>query len=147
MIAVVQSDLDRKRRKFVVRWILLFASIGWGISIWFALVPWDLAMAGLVEMGAGKMSYDPFLNYWMRVIALIFSLIGAGCFWVALRLDRYVVLVPPLGWFHLMIGVGTGGIAFQLGMNPQYHPTLVAEVVFSLTIGAALLLYGDKPAD
>ena len=124
--------------------VLLFASVGWGISIWFVIVPWDLAVAGLREMGARPISDDPFLNYWMRVIGLICSLIGLGCLMVALRLDRYAVLVPLVAWFHFLVGVGSLLAAIQLRMSPTDHPTLVAEIIFSLTIGIALLRYQER---
>ncbi len=98
-------------------------------------------------MGAAPIRYDPFLDCWMRVVGLIFFLIGLGCLWVTLHLDRHLAIVPLFGWFHLVIGVGSGVLARQLKMEPSQHPTLVAEVVFSLTIGIVLLVFYGRTSD
>lgn len=136
----VKSEIRKKR---VVRWILLWASLGWGISFWFALVPWDSAVSGLEEMGARPIPFDPFRDYWMRVIGLIFFLFGIGCFLFALRLERYAVIIPLVGWFHLIVGAGSLVTAITMGLLISSYPTLVAEITFSTVIGVFLLVYGD----
>lgn len=123
----------------MVRWVLLLAGVGWGISIWFVLVPWKVALAGLVEMGAVPIRYDPFLNYWMRVVGLVFGVIGFGCFLFALRLEKYSVMVPLVGSFHLLVGMGSFVIAMSMGMSVKVYPTLVAEIVFSVVVGLSIL--------
>ena len=60
----------------LLKLILLMASIGWGISILFVLLPWSVTTAVLNGLGAGTIPSDPMLNYWMRM-AGSFSLMRA----------------------------------------------------------------------
>lgn len=126
----------------IVRWVLFFAGIGWGISIWFSMSSWDLVVAALVQMGASPISYDPFLYYWVKVVGVIFGMIGLGCLLVAIHLSRYGVFVRPLAVFHLVIALCSIGFAWQMKLSPLEHPTLIAELLFSLTIGVVLLAAG-----
>jgi len=138
---VKAEDQSAFRKACVLRWILVFASLGWGISFWFTFVPWKLALAGLVEMGARPLPFGPFLDYWMRVVGMTFGLFGIGCFVLAVQWERYAVIVPLVGWFHLLVGGGSLLIALTMEMSIFVYPTLAAEIVFSIVTGVMLLIY------
>lgn len=128
------------QRELMTRWVLLFAGVGWGITIWFVIVPWSLASEALRVMGAGALPHDPFVEYWLRVNGLIFASLGAGFLWMSFRLRSCASFVLPASLFHLVVGMGSVILAISAGLEPSKNPTLIAEVVFSLTIGVVLFV-------
>jgi hypothetical protein len=64
---------------------LLLSSIGWGISFIFTFTTWNFASDQLFLMGAGRMEYDPLLDYWLRMASDAFGCIGMGKFFFPLN--------------------------------------------------------------
>ena len=56
--------------------ILLFAALGWGISIFGVFLPWNTAVETLQGLGAGEIPADPMLNYWLRMAGGAFTMLG-----------------------------------------------------------------------
>ena len=57
--------------------IFLFAgAAGWGVSILGVLLPWRIMDAILVNMGAAGPIVDPQIQYWFRMAAGSWSVIG-----------------------------------------------------------------------
>ena len=131
------TDADRRER--VLQLVLLFSGVGWGLSFLFLVWDWDSAMVALGLMGGRSLSYDPFLLYWMKVIGAIFGCFGIFCFVIARRPKRYGVIIPWVGWLHIIGGLVAGGAALDLEMTPSAFPTLVAELSFFGTIGVTLI--------
>ena len=71
---------DAARRQCVLRFVLLFAGVGWGLSFLFLFWKWESATTALKMMGGRGLEYAPFLLYWMRVIGAIFGCFGVFCF-------------------------------------------------------------------
>jgi len=99
-------------------------------------------MNDLVAMGAQPVAYDPFLNYWMRLVAVTFFAVAGLCFLVAWRPQKYVSVIPLLAVFHILLGVTGVASAFVIGLDVEHHPTLVSESVFSLGVGSMVWFFG-----
>ncbi|MGC6464230.1 MAG: hypothetical protein ACON38_20305 [Akkermansiaceae bacterium] len=59
---------------------------------------------------------------------------------MSFRLRSCASLVLPASLFHLVVGMGSVILAISAGLEPSKNPTLIAEVVFSLTIGVVLFV-------
>jgi len=130
---------DDDRRKNVLQFVMLFAAVGWGLSFLFVFWNWDSAIAALQLMGGRSLAFDPFLYYWMRVIGAIFGCFGVFCVVLAMRPGRYGIMVPWVGWIHVVAGLVAGGSALSLKMEPAHYPTLLAELAFFWTIRVTLI--------
>ncbi|MEY3895165.1 MAG: hypothetical protein RLZZ214_684 [Verrucomicrobiota bacterium] len=109
---------------------LLLSSIGWGISFIFTFSTWDSASDQLYLMGAGRIDYHPLLDYWLRMASAAFGCIGIGSALACLRPVFYQGLVVLLGPFHVFVGFVLAASAVINHLNPESHPTFVADITF-----------------
>lgn len=114
----------------VLRLGLLLGGIGWGISFLFTFSSWDSASDQLYLMGAGYIEYRPLLDYWLRMASAAFGCIGLAsalaCVWPV----RFESLVWLLGPFHGFVGVVLTVSAISNRLDPDEHPTFVADITF-----------------
>jgi len=111
----------------LLRLLLGFAAFAWGVSVFGVFLSWPAAENALQGLGARPIAYDPMLDYWLRMAAGAFALIGG---W-------YLVLMIWPGKFHAAI--------------PWFGALMVAEGVILLVHGVRLGLppfpfYGDTAA-
>lgn len=131
---------SEKAKCVLIAWCLVFCGIGWALSFLFLFWNWDAAFLALEMMGARKLVYDPFLHYWMRLIATIFGSFGVFCSVSACRQEKFQAIIPWIGWMHLFTGIVAAVASFGTGMGFSEYPTLLAELAFFWTIGLTLVI-------
>jgi hypothetical protein len=108
----------------LLRMVLGFAACVWGVSIFGVFLSWSAASEALQELGAKPLAYDPMLDYWLRMAAGAFSLIG-GLFLVLMIWPRKYAVVILL----------VHGLRLELPPLPFY-----ADSAACLAAGGAILL-------
>ena len=114
----------------VLRLGLLLGSVGWGISFYFTFSPWDSASDQLYLMGAGAIEYRPLLDYWLKMASAAFGCIGIASALACARPALFEGLVWLLGPFHWFMGVVLVASAITNHLNPDLHPTFIADITF-----------------
>lgn len=106
----------------LLRLFLGFAAFAWGISAVGIFVSWSTAVKWLQGMGAKPIAYDPMLDYWLRMAAGAFALVG--CWYLVLMIwpQKFHAAIPFFG--ALMIVEGTillvHGLRLSLPPFPFY---------------------------
>jgi hypothetical protein len=106
----------------LLRWVLFFCSFVWGISLVGVFLGWNSAAHILESLGAKPLSYDPMLDYWLRMAAGAFALIGVGFLIAALNPRKHLSVLPCLGWLMITEGVilAVHGVRLHLPPFPFY---------------------------
>lgn len=109
---------------------LLLSSVGWGISFLFTFTSWEFASDQLLLMGAESITYQPLLDYWLKMASAAFGCIGIAsalaCAWPE-RLPGMILLLGP---FHGFMGVVLSVSSRVNGLDPEVHPTFGADITF-----------------
>jgi hypothetical protein len=121
----------------LLRLILFLCAATWGVAAVGVFLPWETATNVLEGLGTRPISYDPMLNYWLRMAAGAFGLIGLGYLFVALKPQKYVIVLPYCGWLMLIEGfvLLSHGIRLHLPPFPFY-----GDVSACLLAGVGILL-------
>jgi hypothetical protein len=121
----------------LLRLVLFFCAFVWGVSAFGVFLNWEPAAAALQGLGAKPIAYDPMLDYWLRMAAGGFALVGTGYLLLALFPRKFATMLPWFGW--LMLGEGlvllVHGLRLGLGAFPFY-----GDVSACLAGGAGILL-------
>ena len=88
----------------------------------------------------GDFPNAPITIYLARSTSLLYAIHGAVMFYVALHFDRCQLLVPLLGWLHVVLGTCMIGVDLNAGM--PYYWTAGEGLPIALTGGAILWLFG-----
>jgi hypothetical protein len=136
--ARVPTDTTRHMQLRLLRLFLGFAAVAWGASVFGIFVSWPEASQLLQGLGARPIAYDPMLDYWLRMAAGAFTLIG--CWYLVLMVwpQKYCAAIP---WFGaLMLAEGLilliHGIRLSLPPFPFY-----GDVAGSLVGGGGILFF------
>jgi hypothetical protein len=126
-----------EKRIRLLRLFLAVAAFGWGISIMGVFLPWDIAREALIGLGAIDIPTDPMLDYWLRMAAGGFFIIGIMFGVSAWNPEKYQVIIPLLGWLSILEGVilAIHGLLLGLKAFPFY-----GDVGFCLFIGIGIVL-------
>lgn len=120
----------------LLRLFLGFAALAWGVSVLGVFLPWPAAGQALQWLGAKPVAYDRMLDYWLRMAAGAFALIG--CWYLVLMIwpRRFHAAIPWSGGFMLAEGVVLliHGIRLSLPPFPFY-----GDVAACLAGGGAIL--------
>lgn len=86
---------------------------------------WSSVVDALRGFGAQSIPYDRMLDYWLRMAAGAFTLVGALYLLLMLQPRRYQVIIPWFGWLMLIEGVIllVHGIRLALPPFPFYADT------------------------
>ena len=78
----------------LLRLFLGFAALAWGVSVVGVFLSWSTAEEALQGLGARPIAYDPMLDYWLRMAAGAFALIG--CWYLILMIwpHKFSVAIP-----------------------------------------------------
>jgi len=78
----------------LLRLFLGFAALAWGVSMVGVFLSWSAAEEALRGLGAQPIAYDPMLDYWLRMAAGAFGLIG--CWYLILMIwpHKFSVAIP-----------------------------------------------------
>ncbi|MBO7392062.1 MAG: hypothetical protein J6U77_06140, partial [Verrucomicrobia bacterium] len=84
--------------------------------------------------------YDPMLNYWLRMAAGAFTLVGCVFFAMAWDPKRYAAMIPLFGWLMLLEGI----ILLISGLSLKLAPfPFISDTAFCLLGGAAIFWLKD----
>jgi hypothetical protein len=122
----------------LLRFILLAAGLGWGLTIVGAFLPWEWATEHLEKFGgSGDIPNDVMLNYWMRMASGAFGIVGLFFLLAAWKPFEYKNIIPMLGYCSFFEGAILlfYGIKFNLPIFP-FGP----DVAIALVPGFAILL-------
>jgi len=130
----MSSSNDQKLR--LLKMFLYVGCFGWLISVFAIFLPWDLALIGLENLGAQNISYDLMLNYWLRMAAGAFTIIGVIFGLSGLNPAKFCNIIPVLGWMSIFEGIVLAVHGIRLGLNPL---PFVYDAVFCLFVGIGIL--------
>ncbi|MEI9866091.1 MAG: hypothetical protein WDN00_16365 [Limisphaerales bacterium] len=127
----------------LLRLFLGFAAFAWGISAMGVFASWSQINDIAQGMGAKPIAYDPMLDYWLRMMAGAFALIGVWYLVLMLWPKKFHAAIPWFGALMLMEGVIllVHGLRLELGPFPFYGD------VSACFIGGAGILYFARAAD
>ena len=114
----------------------------WGVSIFGVFLSWNVAAQALQELGAGAIAYDKMLDYWLRMAAGAFSLIGCWYFVLMLRPKRFAASIPWFGGLMLV----EGAILLAHGVRLSLPPFPFYADAAACLLGGAGILYFSKEA-
>jgi hypothetical protein len=88
-----------------LRFFLLFAALTWGASIFGVFLSWTTAAEALEALGAHTLHYDKMLDYWLRMAAGAFTLIGCWYLLLAIQPHKFAPAIPWFGGLMLIEGL------------------------------------------
>ena len=116
------------------RIFLLAGAVGWGISILGVLLPWRTI---LMNLGAAGPVSDPQIQYWFRMAAGSWSMIGFLYLMAFLHPVKYRRMIPLLAIGTLLEGVVL--LQSGAGLGLPLFP-FIGDVGFCLTVGLGLFI-------
>ncbi len=102
----------------LLRLVLCFCAFVWGVSVFGIFLKWESAVGALQGMGAKPIPYDPMLDYWLRMAAGAFALLGTGYFLLAMQPRKYAVILPWFGWIMIVEAAVLLVHGLRLGLSP-----------------------------
>ena len=123
---------------YLLRLFLGFAAFAWGISAVGVFASWPQINDIAQGMGAKPIAYDPMLDYWLRMMAGAFALIGGWYLVLMLWPQNFHAAIPWFGALMLVEGVIllTHGLRLGLGPFPFY-----GDVSACFLCGAGILFF------
>lgn len=121
----------------LLRYLLLLCACGWGISVVGLFMPWSYTAAVLNSLGMESVPESPMFIYWFRMTASAFTLIGIMFFLLAMRPEKYRMLVSIAGLSMLLEGLVLllNGLSLGLAFFP-----FAADLCFTLGGGSLIVL-------
>lgn len=129
-------QMSQKLKFRLLRVALVFSAFVWGVSAFGVFLKWDAAAAALQGMGAKPIAYDPMLDYWLRMAAGAFTLVGTGYLLLAIFPRKYAVMLPWFGWIMIIEGIILLSHGLRLGLGPF---PMVGDVAASFGGGIGIL--------
>ena len=126
----------------ILRLLLLFAGLGWGLTIIGAFLPWEWATGHLEEFGgSGPIPNDVMLNYWMRMASGAFAFVGAFFLLAAWKPYEYKNIIPILAYGSVLEGAILifYGLKLELPIFP-FGP----DVAIAMIPGIGILMLKDE---
>ena len=102
----------------LLRVILLFCGLTWSASLFGVFASWNAAAQALEGFGAKPIAYDPMLDYWLRMAAGAFGLVGIGYLLLGMNPRRHLTILPWAGWLMVAEGIVLAWHGFRLGLPP-----------------------------
>ena len=126
----------------LLRLFLGFAAVMWGVSVAGVFVSWSVVTGAMQGLGARSITYDPMLDYWLRMAAGAFALIGGWYFVLMIWPRRFHAAIPWFGGLMLVEGVIllVHGVRLSLPPFPFYGDTTACFA------GGAAILYLSRYA-
>lgn|SRR5689334_19791450 len=123
----------------ILRIVLGFAAIAWGISFVGVFINWPAACRLLQGLGAGPIPTDPMLDYWLRMASGAFGLVGVWYFILMLFPRKYAAAIPWFGALMLLEGVILlcHGLRLHLPPFPFYGDVLACFIGGILIVSLA----------
>jgi hypothetical protein len=102
----------------LLKLFLAFGAFAWGISAVGVFVSWSEAVKLLEGLGAKPIAYDPMLDYWLRMAAGAFALIGGWYLALMLWPQKFHAAIPWFGTLMLVEGLILLVHGLRLGLGP-----------------------------
>lgn len=102
----------------LLRLFLGFAAFAWGISVVGVFASWAQACQMLQGLGAKPIAYDPMLDYWLRMAAGAFALVGVWYLALMIWPRKFHAAIPWFGWLMIFEGVILLVHGLRLGLGP-----------------------------
>jgi hypothetical protein len=114
----------------LLRLCLGFAAFAWGISVVGVFMSWSAAANALQGLGAQPIAYDRMLDYWLRMAAGAFALIGGWYLVLMLWPQKFAAAIPWFGGLMLVEGCVLlfHGMRLSLPPFPFYGDTIACFV-------------------
>jgi hypothetical protein len=121
----------------LLRLFLGISAFAWGISAVGVFVSWSQAEQLLEGLGAKPIAYDSRLDYWLRMAAGAFSLLGGWYLILAIWPQNFCATVP---WFGVLMLV-EGLILLVHGLRLSLPPLpFYADVATCLIVGIGIIV-------
>ncbi len=101
-----------------LRLFLGFSAFAWGISVVGVFASWPQVDGMAQGMGAKPLAYDPMVDYWLRMMAGAFALIGGWYLALLLWPRKFHAAIPWFGWIMVLEGVILLAHGLRLGLGP-----------------------------
>ena len=99
----------------LLRAFLGASAITWGVSVFGVFLSWPAAVDVLQGLGANPIPYDRMLDYWLRMAAGAFGLLGGLFLVLMMQPLRHLAVIP---WFgSLMLVEGAILLAYGIRLN------------------------------
>ena len=102
----------------LLRLFLFFSAFAWGVSAVGIFVSWAAADRLLEGLGAQPIRYDPMLDYWLRMAAGAFALVGGWYLVMGLWPRKFREAIPWFGGLMLLEGLILLVHGVRLGLPP-----------------------------
>jgi hypothetical protein len=128
-------DTNQQRRNAVrlraLRFFLGAAALGWIVCFYGVFASWPALLGGLEGFGAHPIAYDPMLEYWFRMFAGAFGLIGVWYTMLMIWPRKFAVAIPWFGIIMLVEGIIllVHGVRLSLPPFPFYGDTAACFVI------------------
>ena len=119
----------------LLRLFLGFAAFAWGISVVGVFASWSKATEWLEGLGAKPITYDPMLDYWLRMASGAFALVG--CWYLVLMIwpRKFHAAIPFFGAIMIVEGIILLVHGLRLGLSPfPFYGDCSASIVGGLGI-------------
>lgn len=127
--------MSNQTRLQLLRLVLCFCSFVWGVSAFGVFAKWETAANALQGMGAKPIGYDPMLDYWLRMAAGAFTLVGTGYLLLAIYPRKFAVMLPWFRWIMVIEGLVLLVHGLRLGLSPfPFYGDVSASFVGGLGI-------------
>ncbi len=102
----------------LLRLFLAFSAFIWGVCLVGVFASWPQINSIAQGMGAKPITYDPMLDYWLRMVCGAFTLVGVWYLVLALWPRKFAVAIPWFGWLMVVEGVLLLVSGLRLGIGP-----------------------------
>lgn len=125
----------------LLRILLCFSALAWGISVVGVFAPWTTANDLLTGLGARPIAYDPMLDYWLRMASGAFALIG--CFYLKVALSPRCF--PKVIFYLGALMVIEGAILLVHGVRLHLPPfPFYCDTAFCLLAGGGIIALREE---
>jgi len=126
----------------LLRLFLGFAAFAWGISAVGIFANWPTAERALEGLGAHPIAYDRMLDYWLRMAAGAFALIGVWFLMLMIWPQKFHEAIPWFGGLMLVEGI----ILLVHGMRLSLPPFPFYGDVTACLIGGGGIVWLSRHA-
>lgn len=102
----------------LLRIFLGFSALMWGVSFYGVFASWSATEQALQGLGTKPISYDPMLDYWLRMASGAFGLIGVWYLLLTLWPGKFCAAIPWFGMLMIAEGIILLVHGLRLGLPP-----------------------------
>jgi hypothetical protein len=131
---------EEKKYLFLLRLFLFSAATAWGVSVLGLVLPWTIVEKELSGLGA-KLGNDIMLQYWLKMAAAVYTLMGCFFVMVGIRPAKYRAVIGMISYLHIILGTVflINGLILGIGTIPLY-----VDVGFCFCIGFGIFVTKGK---